>query len=161
MLCCCKTSSEEENDTNTEQEEKEPVVRKKSAIMQWEIREWYTELRENNNYMDTKNLRMRNERKKETDQKEAITIVSREKDIADRENNQQNLRVKLEAKERDIEGKTAVLEVSIKLNEIKSEIRFEDMEKRFEEIVTASKSTAEKQLVEIISRSPEGVLTYP
>ena len=115
--CCFDLESEQESDL-TMTKEWEP--------MDWEIREWYAELREND-------VKMQSRKAKE--EEGAEEKCKREQDIIERENQLAARQRELEAKELELEEKAALLEIAIRGNKLSIETRFG----RLEELQIASK----------------------
>ena len=107
--------------------------------MDWEIREWYTELRENDITMHELNMKRASQRRKAKEEEEAEERHRREQEIIDRENQLAARQRELEAKELALEEKAALLEIAIRVNELSIETRFGGLEQRLEELQIASK----------------------
>ena len=107
--------------------------------MDWEIREWNTELRENDIIMHEYNLKRIIEIRKEQEEKEEEERKQREREIEKRENELQIKQMELEKKELEIQEKAALLEIAIRVNELKIATRFGGLEKRFEELEIATR----------------------
>ena len=130
QVCCYDLEREEESDL-TKENEWEP--------MDWEIREWYTELRENDITMHELNIKRSIQIKKAQEAKETEERRRREQEIIDRENELAARQRELEAKELELEEKAALLEIAIRVNELSIETRFGGLERRLEELQIASK----------------------
>ena len=130
QVCCFDLECEEESDIKRENEW-EP--------MDWEIREWYTELRENDITMHELNMKRAIQRKMAQEEQEAEKRRRREQEIIDRENKLAARQRELEAKELELEEKAALLEIAIRVNELSIETRFGGLERRLEELQIASK----------------------
>jgi hypothetical protein len=130
QVCCYDLEREEESDL-TKENEWEP--------MDWEIREWYTELRENDITMHELNIKRSIQIKKAQEAQETEERRRREQEIIDRENELAARQRELEAKELELEEKAALLEIAIRVNELSIETRFGGLERRLEELQIASK----------------------
>ena len=130
QVCCFDLEREEESDLK-KLTEWEP--------MDWEIREWYTELRENDIIIHELNIKRANLRRKAKEEQDAESSQRREKEIIDRENELAARQRELEAKELELEEKAALLEIAIRVNELSIVTRFGGMERRLEELQIASK----------------------
>ena len=107
-----------QSNIETSEFQKNALCRVKSKLMEWEIKEWTTELRENDISMDEQNQKRKVEKMQSIEEIEKVERAKREKALIEKENMLSVLKFKLEAKERDIEGKSAVLNIAIKSNEI-------------------------------------------
>ena len=131
QVCCFEDPECEEEPTLTKEKEWEP--------MGWEIREWYTELRENDITMHEHNIKRDSQRKIALEEQETEKRRRREQEIIDRENELAALQRELEAKELELEEKAALLEIAIRVNELSIETRYGGLERRLEELQIASK----------------------
>ena len=129
-FCCLDLDCEEET-TLTKEKEWEP--------MDWEIREWYTELRENDIIIHELNMKRASLRRKAKEEQDAESSRRREQEIIDRENELAARQRELEAKELELEEKAALLEIAIRVNELSIETRYGGMERRLEELQIYSK----------------------
>ena len=136
--------------TNSASWEKKFLCSTKSKLMEWEIKEWTTELRENDMEMDEQNQQIREEKKRAIAKTEECQRAMREHMLTEKERMLSILKIKLETKERDIEGKAAVLNIAIKSNEMESLTRFKSLEKRFEKIISETSMSKTTVAIEII-----------
>ena len=81
--------------------------------MDWEIREWYTELRENDITMHELNMKRASQRRKVKEEQEAKERDRREQQIIERKNELAARQRELEAKELELEEKAALLQIKI------------------------------------------------
>lgn len=107
--------------------------------MDWEIKEWHTELRENDIIMHEYNIKRTNEIRKEQEKKEEEERQEREREIEERENELRLKQRELEKKELELQEKAAMLEIAIRVNELSIATRFGGLEKRFEELENATR----------------------
>ena len=114
--------------------------------MDWEIREWYTELRENDITMHELNIKRSIQIKKAQEAQETEERRRREQEIIDRENELAARQRELEAKELELEEKAALLEIAIRVNELSIETRFGGLERRLEELQITSKLRRTKNM---------------
>ena len=77
--------------------------------MDWEICEWYTELRENGITMHELNIRRASQRRKVKEEQEAKERHRRELQIIERENELAARQKELETKELELEEKAALI----------------------------------------------------
>ena len=108
--------------------------------MDWEIKEWQTELRENDIIMHEHNLKRITEIRKDQEEKEEKERKQREREIEDMENELLIKKIKLEKKELELQEKAALLEIDIKVTELSIATRFGGLENRLEELETATSS---------------------
>jgi hypothetical protein len=106
---------------------------------EWQINEWYTELRENDITMHEYNLERIKAKRNALEEQQAEERLQREREIKEREEELEARKRELEAKEIELEEKAALLEIAIRVNELSIETRFGGLEKRFEELEIASR----------------------
>ena len=138
MYSCCAKDLESVDDLSCQEEENstEPKVWKP---MEWEVREWYTLLRENDIAMHELNIKRANEIRKALEATEAEERKRREQEIIDREIELADRQRELEEKELELEEKEALLEIAIRVNELSIETRYGGLERRLEELQIAYK----------------------
>ena len=100
----------------------------------WEVNEWYTELRENDITMHEYNLKRMKDIQKALEERQTAEKLQRQREIEEREIELAIRKKELEAKELELEEKAALLEIAIRVNELSIETRFGGLEKRFEEL---------------------------
>merc|ERR1719233_957219 len=120
-------------------EENNDVTKPKWEPMEWEIREWYTLLRENDIAMHELNIERANQKRKAMEVAEAQERQRREQEIIDRENELADRQRELATKELELEEKAALLEIAIRVNELNMERRFGGLERRLEALQIAYK----------------------
>ena len=121
--------------------------------MDWEIKEWQTELRENDIIMHEDNLKRINKIRKEQEEKKEEERKQREREIEERENELRIKHMELEKKELEFQEKAALLEIAIRVNELSIATRFGGLEKRFEELEIATRRR-------LVSSDLEGIQRY-
>jgi hypothetical protein len=86
--------------------------------MEWEIKEWHTDLRENEILLHEQNLNRVIKIRREQEEKDEVARKQREKQIEERENELKIKKEELEKKDLEIEEKVAMLEIAIRVNEL-------------------------------------------
>ena len=129
-LSSCCNESDEQSEENEEKEKDFCNWEPKD----WEINEWYTELRENDITMHEYNLQRMKDIRKALEERQAAEKLQRQREIEEREKELALKKKELEVKELELEEKAALLEIAIRVNELSIETRFGGLEKRFEEL---------------------------
>ena len=134
---CCDADS---GSVTTHDDKKElSGTKQKWEPKEWEIREWYTLLRENDIAMYELNIERGNQKRKAMEEAEAEERRRREQEILERENELADRQRELAARELELEEKAALLEIAIRVNELSIEARFGGLERRLEALQIAYK----------------------
>ena len=90
--------------------------------------------------MHEHNLQRITEIRKDQEEKEEKEKKQREREIEERKNELQIKKMKLEKKELELQERAALLDIDIRVNEFSITTRFGGLEKRIEELETATSS---------------------
>ena len=124
--------------------------------MDWEIKESFSELRENYIFMHEYNLNRANEIRKEQEIKDERERQEKERKIEEKEKELRMKQTELKKKEDELKEKEALLEIAIRVNELSIAARFGGLEKRFEELENASRRPRSCDL-ECVQRSNDHI----
>ena len=138
--CCCGDGQGSLQNIDNKDAAADAVVKKpKWEPMEWEIREWYTLLRENDIAMHELNIERSIAKRKAFEAAEAEEQRRREQEIINREKELADRQRELAARELEIAEKEALLEIAIRVNELNLEQRFGGLERRLEALQIAYK----------------------
>ena len=125
MNCCLASNSSDEKSDKIEREDAINFWKP----MEWEKREWVSELRQNDITMHELNIQRTNDRKITLETQEALEQQLREHEIEEREHELAIRQRELEEKELDLKEKSVLLDIAIQETELSIEARFAGLEK--------------------------------
>ena len=102
--------------------------------MDWEVREWNTQLLENELSLEELHLKKKKEALMNQEKKEEDERRQRLKELDEEEKEIQKRQEEIERKEAELKKKSELLETAIRVNEINIANRLGEMEKRFQDL---------------------------